>query len=179
MDLFGLPDGQPGQHLGVAHMLKHYLSPAEVWEDLVPDGAPHRPWEVIDWLGPLDPPAFVQYRTPGESLRAVWSSWLVPVFRHGYMAVVQRLAQDLPATGMAPWRQAGRDWVTSTPEGVVLIVATMRGGAKLLTAFRPLGYTTKSHHSVPMSAVNRGLRSVIARQNARRRVSDIASGGGR
>jgi len=177
MDLIGLPDGQPGQHLGVSHMLKHYLSPAEVWEDLVPEGAPHRPWAVLDWLGPLDPRASAQHRTPGDSLRTIWHAWLVPIFRHGYLAVAKQLAEPLPALGAAPWRPADGAFVTFTSEGVVLIVARVQDSAKLLTAFRPLGYTLKDHHSVPMSAQSRDLRSVIARQKARRQVNDIASGG--
>jgi len=37
MSLRMLPDGRPGEDLGIAHTLKHYLSPAEMWEDVAQD----------------------------------------------------------------------------------------------------------------------------------------------
>ncbi|MCC6619919.1 MAG: hypothetical protein IT385_01610 [Deltaproteobacteria bacterium] len=179
MDLIGMPDGAPGKgHAGVTHTLKHYLDPAEVWEDLVPEGSTYRPWDVLDELGPLEPPPWRQWKEPGEALRARWQRDLVPTYRHGYRAVVQSLAQALPTPGSMGWFRIHRGWITTTSAGVIVMVSDVHadGSARLKTAFRPLGYTLKNHRAVPMDARSRELRSVIARQKAVRKARSISGG---
>jgi hypothetical protein len=79
--------------------------------------------------------------------------------------------------GQGKWQRTRHDWVTFTGEGVIVIAGGPPDRPTLRTAFRTLGYTTRHHHSVPMDSTNRGLRAVIARQRAGRKVADIASGG--
>ena len=87
MSLRLLPDGRPGEDLGIGHTLKHYLSPTEMWEDVAQDVALHlRPRAVADawsgvrlWEVAQDPSAPV--RDGWERLRAV--------YRDGYGALVQ------------------------------------------------------------------------------------------
>lgn len=182
MKLVGLSEGRPGQHLGISHTLKHYLAPAEVWEDLVTHGE-ESPWAALDALGPLEPPAWAQHHDPGGTVRELWPTTLASLYRAGYLAVLRRLAEALPEPHQSPWRPTrdGRR-IVATDEGVVLVVAPLVAevagpGAKLITAYRPLGFTLKDHRAIPKDAINRGLRAVAARQKARRIVAQMAIGG--
>ena len=177
MEVFGPRDGAPGEHLGVSHMLKHYLSPSEVWEDFVTADAPNRPWVLLDEFDKIEPPLWRQWESPSERVRELWDRVWVPAYRHGYLAVVRSLAAELPASTIAPWRSCPGGSVCATPAGVVLIVNRARPIPVLRTAFRPLGVTIKSHRAVPMDATSKSHRAKMARSNAKKAIQLIGAGG--
>lgn len=179
MDLIGLPNGTPGGgHLGVTHMIKHYLDPSEVWEDLVTETTECRPWDLLERLADLEPEAWKQWKNPGDELRACWQDELVVAYQRGYLSVVRELAAPLTPPGARDWKRIERGWLTVTFAGVLLIVSEIHadGSAKLRTAFRPVGYPLKSHRAVPMDAASRSLRAILALKKAQRRATSIAGG---
>lgn len=169
MELLPLPDGRPGQHLGISHTLKHYLDPSEVWEDLAPDDLMYRPWSVLDGLAHVEPAVWKQWPAPGPVVSGLWSSELKSIYRHGYFATLLALTRDLSPPGDRLWTRSARGhevYLRLTPEGVILIVGKEAAGAGLRTAFRPLGFPRKTHVDVAMDPASRERRANLARLKA-------------
>jgi|GEM_PF-2389309 len=144
MKLERMDDGPPGHHRGVGHTLKHYLAPAELWDDLAtPEGL--APRDVLSALGPLNPAPHRQFKYPGVGLRERWE-WLCGVHRDGYFAVVRGSVDPLEAPPLASWRYRPAiggvrprpaAYIAATDEGVILIVTWVDRAWEMRTAFRP------------------------------------------
>ena len=142
MDLELLPPGRPGEDLGVAHLLKHWLNPGELWDDLAQDVAPDaRPRALRAALPATLIPVWDAPTSPDGTVRGRWGQ-LETVYQQGYGAVVQQLAAAIDSPDQAPqaWVQAGKQrlptWVCADT-GVVLRVRRQHGEWQLYTAFRP------------------------------------------
>jgi len=168
MSLRLLPDGRPGEDLGIGHTLKHYLSPTEMWEDVAQDVALHlRPRAVADawsgvrlWEVAQDPSAPV--RDGWERLRAV--------YRDGYGALVQEAMTRLgePTTGETSWVRLGRQWRgLDEVQALQLWVVRSGDGWRMYTAFRPAMYPYRDHACPPRDAKSVSLRKKISLCKAR------------
>lgn len=142
MDLELLPPGRPGEDLGVAHLLKHWLNPGEQWDDLAQDvPADARPRDLRAALPATLTPIWDNPTRPDGTVRSRWGQ-LETVYRQGYGAVVQHLAAAIDSPDQAPlaWVRGGAQrlptWVDSH-SGVVLRVRRVREVWQLYTAFRP------------------------------------------
>lgn len=172
MNLFLLPHGRPGQHLGVSHTVKHWLHPAELWDDLA-DGCPDsvRPRAVRAAYPSLDPLTWDPEHPPPEVARR-WSE-LGRVYAEGYGRVLLRLAELLSPPPAAPgaWVRQGR--LRSTVEahtGVILRVRKAAAGWDLHSAFRTKVYQF-AHIDPPRAPDHVSLRRRLFAHRAHSRLA--------
>jgi hypothetical protein len=172
MKVHPLPDGRPSEHLGIGHMLKHYVAPAECWLDLAddfPDSVPDaaHPAEVRSRLPDVEPPTW--RAAPGElpePLREHWEQLRVP-YRQGYLAVIQHFAEHTASPDEAPeeWVQSGSQGLPTTQlgtSGILLRVRRSRRGWQLYSAFRPAGFAYFERHCPQMDPKSVSLRRQVA-----------------
>lgn len=175
MKLERMEDGPPNHHRGVGHTLKHYLAPAELWDDLAtPAGL--APREVMAALGALSPPPHRQFKYPGAALRERWE-WLCGVHREGYFAVASASVASVKAPPQAPWKWrapiGGRrpkpaGYIIGSDDGVIIVVSKVAGKWEMRTAFRPgFCFDGSPLRSDPKAV---GYRVTAAKHAARRRV---------
>ena len=173
MNLQPLPPGKPGSDLGVAHMLKHWCSPHEMWEDIAHDIPaelrPGAPAERFDALSPT--PLWEQASAPSPELREHWRM-LIQAYEQGYFACVSALVSDLPdppSRRFMPDPSRPGVLVTHAGEGVLLY--TRRG--MLYTAYRPVDFKLTSHACPPRDARSVSLRRKMAPVFARKKLARL------
>jgi hypothetical protein len=169
-----LPDGHPGEHLGISHTLKHYLDPREMWEDLAGDLEERlRPSRVAARLFALSAEPWRLHAEEGRELEGVWNSLRV-VYRKGYAGILLALAEELPEPMSAgsPWVSDKKGaWLAHLDDGVVLRVRWGRYGWRMETAFRPVDFKLTSHACPPRDARNVAIRRAMARHQAERHLA--------
>ncbi|MFH1468457.1 MAG: hypothetical protein ABIO70_28970 [Pseudomonadota bacterium] len=167
-----LPDGRPGEHLGLSHTLKHYLKPNEMWADLCEDIEPHlRPLGACERLPALDPPTWEQWQDPPPPLAGAWDQ-LRPVYRQGYGRLVLELADPLDDPGVGEgWVPRKRGFACHAGDGVILEVAAGQEDWRLHSAWRPMDFKLRRHECPPTDARSVSIRRKIAEHAAARRVA--------
>lgn len=168
MNIKPLPHGLVGEHLGISHTLKHYLDPAEVWEDLC-DEVPTevRPLAVIAalalerWQGRLD--------RPPPSTYAHWPA-LERVHLEGYMLALERHAFATQAPPQTPWLPLSPErFVAHLGAGVIAFVVWWQEQWELRTAYRALRYPFFGV-SLPSDPYSRKNRARVAEARALKRL---------
>lgn len=173
MNLRPMPPGAPGADLGVAHLLKHWCSPHEMWEDIA-DGVPPelRPAALVARFGrDGEAPIWEQASNPGPALRQDWAV-LQQAYSHGYFACIHTLVRGLPDPPHRPFRRDPTRrgvHLAHVGEGVLLYI---RQGV-LYTAFRPVDFKLSSHDCPPRDANSVSLRRQIAPVFARKKLARI------
>lgn len=176
MDLTPFHPGRPGQDLGIAHTLKHWLHPAELWDDLaadVPESA--RPRQVRADLPQTLIPVWEAPTAPDSTIRGRWDQ-LEAVYRDGYCAVVLLIAKGLEDPKEAPqrWSLAGKSRLPTYVDddrGVILRVRERQGQWELYTAFRPQIAQFTKLYCPPLDAGNVLARKMLYGQRALRLLS--------
>lgn len=166
-------DGNPGEHAGISHALKHYLDPREMWEDIAGEVEPHlRPLAFCERLPPLTPPVWEQWQAPTRELAPLWNS-LRPLYRLGYARIVRALAEPLaePFTPGSPWARGDDSHGAHIGQGVVLWVRRAPNGWRMTTAYRPVDFKLREHACPPRDATSVSLRGAIARFQADRHLA--------
>lgn len=149
MNLCSLREGSPGEHKGISHALKHYLSPAEMWADLAVELAEEfRPEAVVRALGDVGGPPWEQW---GERVQpALAAQWidLKNAYHVGYYGRVKEHAQDVLGPDQSPqsWvRDRGRLATHLGTSGIVCKVEPTGSGWRMFTAFRPKQFEYSDH----------------------------------
>jgi len=172
------PRGAPGQDLGYAHTLKHWMNPQEMWEDIsgeVPEHArPKAQWESWTARG-VDPVA--EARKPGATLTALWSE-LDPAWQSGYAATVITLAAP-HAEPPGSWVRHGERgrWMLDAGDGVLIVVQTSKDEWALYTAYRAADFRLTDYRCPPRDAASVSLRKTLAKNAARKRVAALRGQG--
>lgn len=166
MKVVPLPEGSPRQHQGFSHTLKHYLSPAEMWEDLA-DDLPQsvRPQGVVESLGELDTPAWTQQAPAIEPALAQQWRGLRDAYHVGYIGTVAQHAADVPDPSEAPqrWQRKYNRATTHLGEsGIVYRVIRRKGAWEMYTAFRVSKYPHPAHWCPPRDAGSVSIRKTIS-----------------
>mgnify|MGYP004214877711 CR=1 FL=1 len=138
-----LPAGKPGQDLGISHTLKHWLNPAEQWEDLALSvDEKERPRAMWDALSPESPPYWSTSTKPSPEMQGQWAR-LSTTYAHGYLQVAHGLLSTLPepTSPRSGWILTDRkrrvwSWIDAA-NGVVIRVQKADGSWALYTVFRP------------------------------------------
>lgn len=139
MNIKPMPNGLKGEHWGISHTLKHYLDPAEVWDDLCDEvRAELHPLAVIAalelerWQG--------RFEMPPPSTHRHWCA-LEPVHLEGYMLALARHVIAAPEPPQLPWRLVRPEhFKAHLGAGVVAVVERRREQWELRTAYRTLRY---------------------------------------
>lgn len=174
-----LPHGLPGQRLGIAHTLKHWLSPSEMWEDLASDlpaaVRPRPTWQRLREAG-IDP--CVEAGAPGPALQDLWNS-LQPVHREGYQQTITRLCSTHMEPPHAPWWHIPeRDhWMAHVGDGVLVRVSRNGAGWALWSSFRGLDFRLNDYSCPPQDAASVSLRMKLAVLGAQQRIASRTRGG--
>jgi hypothetical protein len=165
MNLLLLPDGEPGEHLGISHTIKHYLRPAEAWEDVCEDIEPrYRPRAASALLPVQETPAWRQLDNPSPELAEAWPS-LQPVYGQGYGRLVSTLAGPLADPGPTPdgpWAARRGRFICHAGGGIILDVERVPGGWQLYTAFRHVKFSFRQRHCPSGEAAGVSLRRTLA-----------------
>jgi len=162
MTIVFMPPGKPGDNKGICHTLKHYLAPAELWEDVAqtiePDLRPVATLMLPELRGQQSWTHWGPHVTRQEI--AAWSH-LARTFEHGYKQVIA----DYFASGLE--REVYR---TRTPPSVRIahlgdgiIIQRYGNGAHLRTAYRSPRvslHTAEAYHLIPrhLDALARRLK---------------------
>jgi hypothetical protein len=198
--------GRPGQHLGVSHLIKHWLAPAEYFSDLALEVLPEKvavhPASLADMLAaagetsPHTRPA----REPGPAIAACWNT-LAQAQAEGYDAVVQAcfdgffdgtLSASGPVVRHGRQRPAGSGAARvglALPGGIIVIGDVVRPPAHhplagtsdafalaVRTAFRPKLGGRTDHRHTPNDAGSRAQRRALAELLAQRNLLAHTSG---
>lgn len=170
--------GAPGEDLGYAHTLKHWMNPREMWEDIadgVPEHArPRAQWEA--WIAHgVDP--VVEATAPSAALSALWRE-LEPAWKEGYAATVLRRAAPLsdPPNGWL-WRVSRGRWVVHAGAGVLIEVQKSQGIWSLYTAYRAVDFKLRDYRCPPQDAASVSLRMTLAESGARKRIAVLRAQG--
>jgi len=167
MNVAPMPDGLPHEHLGMSHVCKHYLNPAEVWEDLAAWVEPElRPLALIARLG-------APMRVPEE--QDFVPKWAEPhrellgaVNRRGYTVAVNALLEERTEPPTLGWFASDDDFIGTPGRGVLVIVKCWRARWELVTAYRALRY----HFATPPpdDPYSRKNRNTLAEKRALRKL---------
>ena len=165
-----LPDGRPGQHLGISHTLKHYLDPREMWQDIAGDIAPaQQPLQILAKLPPLSTPPHEQHRTPEPALSSSWEP-LRSVYRRGYGLLITQGLDRMPAPDVEPsqWVRHDQRCSTALPGGVIVSLIRRGDTWNLYTSFRNVNFRLLRYDCPPRDAENVSRRRALAEIQARR-----------
>jgi hypothetical protein len=169
MALIPWSDGIPGDRAGIAHTLKHWLDPREMWEDIADAvDAQLRPRAVLDALA-LPSPWDVAY-TPTPELIARWTT-LRAAYRQGYLSVV--------LAGAAAHASLPESWTpidsgrraAALPGGIFVVIAPSRGEWALATAHRPFDFKLLDPECPPRDAKSVHLRKMMTELAARKKLA--------
>ena len=166
MKVVRLPEGKPGQHLGISHAVKHYLSPSEMWEDLAADLPESvRPAAVIEALG--DAGQLVWEQWGGDVQPALAARWddLKNAYHVGYIALVTEQSAEARGPDQAPSEWVRDDTGRTTAlgdSGILYKVRQRAAGWEMYTAFRPYRFPYSAHWCPPRDAANVSIRRRIS-----------------
>lgn len=170
MSVVPWPNGVPGERLGIAHTVKHWLDPREMWEDVAePADDDARPRHVLRTLDVPHP--WEQAYSPSPILASRWSE-LGVIYRTGYLTV---LLDSLARHAELPERwariAAGRR-AAATTDGIYVEVRPARDGRwQLYTAYRPADFKLVNPECPPRDPTSVQLRRGIATLQARRKLA--------
>lgn len=168
-----LPEpGAPGKHLGISHAIKHYLNPAELWDDLAEDiDANLRPMNVLRELKiPEPPPLHEKHLEPCAAMRAAWSKFGL-VFSQAYGKIISQYCNQMPPYGWGKWKRIDPGKISHVGHigaGVVAIIGWQGRHDLLKTAYRPYHY--KFSLPPPADRFSRSQRLLAFKHRAEREV---------
>jgi hypothetical protein len=169
-----LPEpGAPGKHLGISHAIKHYLNPAELWDDLADDiDANLRPMNVLRELKiPEPPPLHEKHLEPCAAMRAAWSKFGL-VFSQAYGRIVSQYCDQMPPYAWKKWRPLDRLGIRHAAHlgsGILVVVSRSARHDVLRTAFRPSPATFVA--PLPTNPEHRARRNIAFEKAARRKLN--------
>src|SRR5690606_26368521 len=158
-------NGLPHEHLGASHVCKHYLDPAEAWEDPPDRVEPElRPMTHIARIklprrSPDDPDRVPEGALPHLDLIAAANE-------RGYTAAVNHLSELVNEPPEA-WFQSRGGHIRHVGVGVLAIVKWWRQRWELVTAFRALRYPFIDL-PLPTDPYSRRSRAIAAEKRATR-----------
>lgn len=162
-------DGIPGDRAGIAHTVKHWLDPREMWDDIA-DGVDIqlRPRAVLEALALHSPWDFAY--APTAPLIARWTTLRAP-YRQGYLSVVLAgvTAHAAPPETWTPI-DAGRR-AAALPGGIFAVVAPSRGEWALVTAHRPIDFKLVDPDCPPRDPKSVHLRRMMTELAARKKLA--------
>lgn len=169
MSVIPWPDGIPGDRAGIAHTVKHWLDPREMWDDIadaVDD--PLRPRAVLEALD-VPAPWEVAY-APTAALIARWTTLRAP-YRQGYLSVVLAgvAAHATPPQSWTPIDSGRR--AAALAGGIFVVIAPSRGEWALATAHRPIDFKLKDPDCPPRDAKSVHLRTMMTELAARKKLA--------
>ncbi len=174
MKLIPMPDGQPDQHLGVSHTLKHYLAPTEAWEDLALDLPAHaRPRDLAIRLELTEADCELEGEARAELIARRWTDFL-NAFRDGYTPTVMRIGEEAAGPDQAPgqWHEHKDRWLGHIGQGIVVWVSRTKDGRwRLYTAYRPADFKLRDYSCPPVNAASVSIRRQLAVQLATKHVA--------
>jgi len=166
------PPGEPGTHKGISHAIKHYLNPAELWDDLADDIDPYlRPQSLLrDLKIPTPPATHEKYREPCDAMRAAWPKFGL-VFLQAYGRIVSQYCDQMPPYEWKKWRALDRLGIRHAAHlgsGILVIVSRSPHHEVLRTAFRPSPATFGA--LLPAGPENLAWRNIAFEKTARRKL---------
>jgi hypothetical protein len=170
--------GEPGEHLGISHTLKHYLAPKEMWQDVAHVvSSEFRPVEFLARHFPEGTPWMHWGQKVTDAEKAKWRE-LESAFRDGYLHVVTEYAKTLPELSVRFVAHGQRILMLHLGDGILLQLYD-RAQPRVRTAFRKVGvslHTQRAYEAVSQRLDALGKRLKQARYKARRQIEMIQSG---
>lgn len=170
-----MPLGRPGEHKGVSHALKHYLNPAELWDDVAQSIAEENVPSMALNSPPLEGRDCSKFIGPASSILAPDWPHLERLCASGYFEIVREYAR----TGIESQRTFQKDTTTvlllHLGDGILLEAYLPK--RQMRSAYRDPGVTLSSPRAYWLlrrdeDALRRRLTQ--ARTRAERRFTSFA-----